>query len=210
MTAPSGTGVPSAQAWLLLWVRPRRTMSALLERPVGWTPWLLVLFGGAAHALNVRLWRDALGAPARETVSLTAGLLQGALGGLVGMLLWPTLLALVGRLFGTRAAWGRVAVAYAWCQLLVAQGLLLWLPLVAFLGGDAFGTRIQWVSAPGSAQAAWNLWVATHAVLAAYACAVWVICLAAAQRGTRVRALATTIGVLLLVMAPVALWTRTG
>ncbi|HYV20311.1 MAG TPA: Yip1 family protein [Verrucomicrobiae bacterium] len=124
--------------WLSMWTRPRATMRQILDtNPRAWVHALAIL-GGVAEFLfapipSVR----PLSGVSPGTMVVFKGF-AGVAVGLIGLYFGSFLVWLTGRWIGGRGNFVEVRAASAWPNVLSLWGVLLWLPMLAYLGLDAF------------------------------------------------------------------------
>jgi hypothetical protein len=96
----------------------------------------LAILGGVAAGLgaNVNLPGVVIPLP----VIIACKVVMGVVGGLIGLYLSAWLVTMTGRWLGGRGDFVAVRSAMAWSNVPVIWAALLWLPLLVYLGWDAF------------------------------------------------------------------------
>lgn len=141
---PPPPAVPAGEPlnpWLSIWTRPRATMRQILDtNPRSWVHRLAIL-GGIAEVVGAH-FPDAPPMPHLSVGALLAvKLCLGVLGGLFGLYLWSFVVWMTGRWIGGQGSFVQVRAASAWPNVLSVWGVLLWLPIFAYLGMEAINVN---------------------------------------------------------------------
>jgi hypothetical protein len=191
--------------WLSIWTRPRATMRQILDTdPRAWVHPLAIL-GGIAELLFAPVpAAHALLAVSPGTM-LILKCIAGVALGLIGLYLGSFVVWLAGRWLGGQGNFVEVRAASAWPNVLSLWGALLWLPMLAYLGMEAFRMN----SEPMLDDPVGMMLVAPAQVLG-LVIAVWKVivmlkCLGEAHRFSAWRALGAALLGGLLLLIPIAI-----
>jgi hypothetical protein len=135
--APDVPELVAPKPWLTMWWAPRRTVRGLIasEQRPSWIP--VVALAGINSSLLLLL--NGSGEALRDPGSAVGfAVFQGGLQLVYGVLISPFLIALVAGWFGGDGDAEDVRLAIAWAYVPVAATVILWLPLVAAFGWQAF------------------------------------------------------------------------
>ncbi|HKQ98214.1 MAG TPA: Yip1 family protein, partial [Candidatus Polarisedimenticolia bacterium] len=137
--APPADAAPATplSPWTSIFTRPRAVMRQILDRDPSRRVHLLALLGGIVEMLgsDTRVLTH-VGMPLGGIIALKVTL--GALTGLLVLYLGSGLLLLTGRWLGGRGSFVEVRSATAWSNVPAIWSALLWLPLLGYLGFEAF------------------------------------------------------------------------
>ena len=124
--------------WLSMWTRPRATMRQILDtNPRRWVHTLAIL-GGIAELLGAHI-PDTPPFPAFSLGALLAfKCVAGACAGLLLLYLGSCVVWITGRWLGGQGTFVEVRAASAWPNVLTLWAALLMLPIIAYLGTQAF------------------------------------------------------------------------
>jgi hypothetical protein len=133
--APAGEPL---NPWLSIWTRPRATMRQILDtNPRAWVHPLAIL-GGIAELLFAPVPAARPLLDVSPATMLILKCLAGVTLGLIGLYLGSCVVWLAGRWLGGLGHFVEVRAASAWPNVLSLWGALLWLPMLAYLGTEAF------------------------------------------------------------------------
>lgn len=138
IVAPEGPLNP----WTAIFTRTRAVMRQILDgNPSRWVH-LLAMAGGAIESLgaDARLLMH-VGLPAGSIVAMKA--ITGAMAGLLVLYVGGWLLLVTGRWLGGKGTFVDVRAATAWSNVPAIWGGLLYLPLVGYLGLEAFNLDVD-------------------------------------------------------------------
>lgn len=142
--APPAAAVPTGplSPWTAIFTRPRVVMRQILDRDPSRRVHLLALAGGIVEMLgsDVRVLKH-FGMPLGAIIALKVTL--GALCGLLVLYLGSGLLLMTGRWLGGRGSFVEVRSATAWSHVPAIWSALLWLPLLGYLGFEAFNLDVD-------------------------------------------------------------------
>lgn len=129
-----------------IWTSPRSTVRSILAVNPRLHVVLLACLGGVAH------WLDRAGSRDAGDTMTTLGILGlaivvGPLGGLFWLWIGSFLIRLVGKWIGGTASQAHIQTAMAWASVPGVCGLLLWIPLLLFIGGENFTSATPIVDA---------------------------------------------------------------
>jgi hypothetical protein len=116
--------------WLSIWVEPRRTIQAIVDRDPKFMVLPLAALAGIGEALDRASLRHMLDEVSLATMLLVC-LLGGIFAGIVGLYLY----AFLARVSGTS---GQLRAALAWASVPMVAALLVWLPEAWLFGRDLF------------------------------------------------------------------------
>jgi hypothetical protein len=187
--------------WLSIWTRPRATMRQILDtNPRRWMHRLAIL-GGIAEAISGHI-PDKPPFPHFDPGRLLAMKVVLGIGlGLLGLYLGAFIVWMTGRWIGGQGTFVQVRAACAWPNVLTLWGALLWLPLVAYLGMDAFNVNPETFFDDSVGMMLFAPIFAIGLVLVFWRLVVFLKCLAEAHRFSAWQALgAAVIGIVLLVI----------
>jgi hypothetical protein len=133
--APAGEPL---NPWLSLWTRPRATMRQILDTyPRRWVHSLAIL-GGIAELLSAHIPDTPPFPTFSPGAMLAVKCVAGACAGLLLLYLGSFVVWITGRWIGGQGTFVEVRAASAWPNVLTLWGALLWLPIIAYLGTQAF------------------------------------------------------------------------
>lgn len=133
---------PPRSPWLTMWLSPRVTIVRILraESRPSWIPVVaLVALHAALERLSVHYPFDTFAA---LLGGLMAALVFGSLQLVYGILIGPFLLAIVGGWLGGDADASDIRQGAAWGYVPIAVATVLWLPIIATLGWEAFNPHL--------------------------------------------------------------------
>jgi hypothetical protein len=191
--------------WLSIWTRPRATIRQILDtNPRTWVH-ALAVFGGIAELLFAPIPAVRPLLDISPATMLVFKCLAGVAVGLIGLYLGSFVVWLTGRWLGGRGNFVEVRAASAWPNVLSLWGALLWLPMVAYLGLEAFRLNTE----PMLDDPVGMMLVAPAQILGAVI-AVWKFivilkCLGEAHRFSAWRALGAALLGGLLLLIPIAI-----
>lgn len=132
---PPAPGEPLSP-WVHIWTRPRAVMRQILDTNPRRMVHRLAILGGVAAGLGTNV--NLPGIPIPLPVVIVCKLVIGVVGGLIGLYIGGGLVLMTGRWLGGRGDFVAVRSALAWSNVPVIWAALLWLPLLVYLGWDAF------------------------------------------------------------------------
>ena len=137
----TGTLARGVTPFFSIWVRPRRTMRAIIDS----NPQRLVLvlaalsgFGSALDNASTSSIGDGNSIPVVAIVALSA--VAGSLGGILTLYVGGFVMKWAGRPLGGRATQVEVRAALAWSTVPLIWALPLWIPELALAGREMFTT----------------------------------------------------------------------
>ena len=137
----TGTLARGVTPFFSIWVRPRRTMRAIIDS----NPQRLVLvlaalsgFGSALDNASTSSIGDGNNIPVVAIVALSA--VAGSLGGILTLYVGGFVMKWAGRPLGGRATQVEVRAALAWSTVPLIWALPLWIPELALAGREMFTT----------------------------------------------------------------------
>ncbi len=198
--APAEPLVP----WISIWTRPRATLRQVLDRdPRRWV-FRLAALGGTAGALNFAP-TAGFGDTYPAALVLAVVLVGGALGGILGLLVFTILVRVAGRWLGGRGGTREVMAALAWSCVPSIWGLVLWLPRAALLGEETFQPQPPGLEGNPAAAILFRLLQLAGALAGIWGFLVTLKCIAEAHEFSSWRALWTYVLMGLMVAVPVGL-----
>jgi len=198
---PPGPVVPELSPLLAVWVRPRRTMRAILDG----SPRRLVhtlTIGAAISALLVGFTRSPLGLHLGVPFVVAGAIISGALWGLVWLYLGGWLIGVTGRWLEGRADAVMVRAAIAWSSVPRIASLLLLPAFIVLLGERAFAYDAMANPLDGAAAAMLLLLSLIEFTLDIYGLILLVKCVGEAHRFSAWRGLGAVLLALLLISVP--------
>jgi len=134
------TGTTGLTPWLTIWLRPRATIRQIVGTDPGHRVILLAALSGLFRALD-GVSRGNLGDFWPLWVILVLCAVIGPLAGIIGLYLSGIILRWTGGLLGGQATEAEVRAAVAWSSVPgIAAGVILWIPMLALYGGEAFAS----------------------------------------------------------------------
>lgn len=200
----STTRIEPENPWFAIWVQPRTTMRQIIDSDPRRLVHLLAILGGAAKGLQSYVPEPAASMLPLPAI-ITMKMILGALLGLTMLYLFGLLMWLTGRLLSGAGDFVAVRAALAWSNVPAIWGLLLLLPLLAFIGWEALNADVRDVAdRPG----AFVLMVPL--LLVQFAIGVWQLvilfkCMAEAHRFSAWHALAAFIIAVIALAIPIVL-----
>jgi Yip1 domain len=122
--------------WVHIWTRPRAVMRQILDGDPRRMVHRLAILGGVAAALGANVNLPGMQIPL--TAVIVCKLVFGVVGALLGLYLFSALVLMTGRWLGGRGTFVTVRSALAWSNVPVIWAAILWLPLLVYMGWDAF------------------------------------------------------------------------
>jgi hypothetical protein len=122
--------------WVHIWTRPRAVMRQILDGDPRRMVHRLAILGGVAAALGANVNLPGMQVPL--PIVIVCKVVFGVVGALIGLYLFSALVLMTGRWLGGRGTFVTVRSALAWSNVPVIWAALLWLPLLVYLGWDAF------------------------------------------------------------------------
>lgn len=142
--APPFTAGPQAplSPWTAIFTRPRAVMRQILDRDPSRGVHLLALGGGILETLgsDTRVLSH-FGMPLGSIIAVKVML--GAVAGILLLYTGSGLLLLTGRWLGGKGSFVEVRSATAWSNVPIFWSALLWLPLLGYLGFEAFNLDVD-------------------------------------------------------------------
>jgi hypothetical protein len=134
---PGATPHGPLNPWTAIFTRPRAVMRQILDGDPSRRVHVLAIAGGIVEALgsDVRLL-SRLGLPLTSIIAVKVT--TGAMAGLLALYVGSGLLLLTGRWLGGKGSFVAVRSATAWANVPAIWSALLWLPLLGYLGFEAF------------------------------------------------------------------------
>lgn len=122
--------------WFSLWVMPRATMRQILDTNPSRFVHLLAILAGMVAAMRSHLPNPPFTFDLGVLVTVKA--IVGALAGLFGLYLSSILIWMTGRWLSGKGDFIAVRAAVSWSNVIPIWSAMLWLPLIAYLGTEAF------------------------------------------------------------------------
>ena len=190
--------------WISIWTRPRATLRRILEDDPRRSVYRLAALGGIAGALNLAT-TSGLGdtLPVAATIALV--LSGGALGGILSLFVFASLVRVAGRWFGGRGGTPEIMAALAWANVPTIAGLLLWLPRAVFLGEEMFRSVPSGLEGNPPASLFFACLELAQAVVDFWGLVITLKCVSEAHRFSAWRTLVTLILVGVMVIVPLGL-----
>ena len=132
--------------WLSIWLHPRSTIQAIIDRDPGHLVVPLAMLSGISQVLDKASSRnlgDEMGMPAL----LATCLLGGVFTGVVGLYVFGALARVAGRWLGGTGTSQHLRTAIAWAAVPTAVGLALWIPEYMVFGRDLFSAETPRIDA---------------------------------------------------------------
>ncbi len=176
--------------WMTIWLRPRATMRAVLDR----NPERLVLVLGVLWGFAVSVDTAMAKSPGdRLTVPLILALaaIFAPSTGLAALYIMGLFLTWAGRLIGGQGKARELRAAFAWSSIPRIASLLLLLPAVLLFGSDLFTSETPYLDAHPALYPLFYLYLLASAGLAGWGIVTFIKCVAEAHRFSSWRALLT-------------------
>jgi Yip1-like protein len=122
--------------WFSMWVMPRATMRQILDTNPSRFVHLLAILAGIVEVMRSHLPNPPFSLDLG--VLVTVKIIVGALAGLFGLYLWSILIWMTGKWLSGKGPFIAVRAAVAWSNVILIWSSMLWLPLIAYLGTEAF------------------------------------------------------------------------
>ncbi|HZM69276.1 MAG TPA: YIP1 family protein [Candidatus Cryosericum sp.] len=122
--------------WFSMWVMPRATMRQILDTNPSRFVHLLAILVGIVEVMRSHLPNPPFAFDLG--VLLTVKAVVGALAGLFALYLWSMLIWMTGKWLSGKGNFIAVRAAVAWSNVILIWSAMLWLPLIAYLGAEAF------------------------------------------------------------------------
>ena len=139
---PVSTSEP-LNPWFSIWVSPRATMRQILATDPRRLVHLLATVAGAGGAFQSLQMPDAVVDAVGLYPLVVLKLFVGAAVGLIILYLFGFLVRLTGSWLGGTGNFVAIRAALAWSTVPNIWSTLLWLPVLVFLGEDAFNLNIE-------------------------------------------------------------------
>jgi hypothetical protein len=136
-TASSTDGNP----WVTIWLHPRRTIRAILNRDVTYMVLAIAAVGGISQVLGRMADRNAADKISFPVILLMAAVI-GPIGGILGLYFGSWLLRVTGRWLGGSASGEEVRCSVAWGSVPAVWGSILWVPAIALTGSGLFKSEM--------------------------------------------------------------------
>ena len=199
--APAVAASEPLNPWLSMWTRPRATMRQILDtNPRRWVHRLAIL-SGIVGAIGGH-FPDHPPFPHFDPGKMLAmKIVAGICAGLLGLYIGSFMVWMTGRWIGGQGNFVQVRAATAWPNVLTLWGGLLWIPLIAYLGMDAFNLNPESLLEDSVGRLLFAPIFAIGFVIVVWRFFVFLKCLAEAHRFSAWQALgAAVIGIVLLVI----------
>ncbi len=203
---PAATPTGPLNPWTAIFTRTRAVMRQILDTDPSRGVHLLALAGGILETLgsDLRLLRH-FGLPLGSIIAIKA--ITGAMVGLIVLYLGSGLLLLTGRWLGGKGSFVEVRAATAWSNVPAIWSALLYLPIVGYLGLDAFNLDVNALKSDPV-----GLLLLVPIALAGFVLFIWRIviyckCLGEAHRFSAWHSLGAALIACVLVGIPLALMT---
>lgn len=201
--SPPGPFEP-ASPWLSIWTRPRATLRLILDTDPRRGVFRLAAAGGITEFLNFAT-RPGLGDTFSIPVLLVLALAGGAVGGILGIFIFSSLVSLTGRWLGGRGGTVEVRAALAWASVPGIWGLLLWLPRAALLGEETFHALPAGIQGNPAAVLLYGLLQILNVLIGLWGFAISLKCIGEAHGFSAWRGLGAFVLAVLFVAVPIGL-----
>jgi len=198
--APAEPLVP----WISIWTRPRATLRQVLDTDPRRFVFRLAALGGVACALRLAS-TSGFGDTHPASVVLAVCIAGGAIGGILALFLFTSLVGLAGRWLGGQGHTSEVMAALAWSYAPAIWGLALWLPRAALLGEETFRSLPASIEGNPPAALLFGFLQLAHDLIGVWGFLITLKCIAEAQRFSAWRAFGAFVLVGLMVGVPVGL-----
>ncbi len=130
--------------WVSIWTSPRLTIRQILNTdPTLYILPLICLIGIADFLENAA--NENAGDSVPVSVILLLAVVVGPIAGFVYVWLFSHLIRIVGNWLGGVAGYAQIKPALVWGSIPNAASLLLWIPIIAILGRDAFTSSAEFL-----------------------------------------------------------------
>ena len=186
--------------WFTIWVRPRATIRAIIDRDPTYLVIVLAILGGFVNSLD-RAASQSLGDKHSIVFIFGASAGVGVIWGVIWLYLFSFLLRWTGRWIGGNAEPTAMHAAVGWSNIpIIWAFLILWIPQFALFGGEIFREETPLMEASPVLSI---LFLVVAVVLAIWGVVIFLKCVAEAQGYSAWKALLNSILALLLVIVPV-------
>lgn len=179
---------PPKNPWVSVWLSPRATVRQLFHKePV---PGLFALY--CFYGLNRFLDRasdKSFGDHASTATILGLAVLLSPLIGWVNLAFWGWLLRVTGEYIGGKGDAKRIHTAVVWASLPRAAGVLIWIVLLSFFGGQVFREEMPQLDANPDLAYVFFIAVGVGVILSLWSLVLLTETLAEAQGFSRSRAI---------------------
>jgi hypothetical protein len=203
---PAATPAGPLNPWTAIFTRTRAVMRQILDADPSRGVHRLALAGGVLEMLgsDFRVLRH-FGLPLGSIIAVKA--ITGAMAGLLVLYLGSGLLLLTGRWLGGKGTFIEVRAATAWSNVPAIWGALLYLPIVGYLGLEAFNLDVGALQSDPV-----GLLLLVPIAIAGFVLLIWRIviyckCLGEAHRFSAWHGFGATLIACVLVGIPIALMT---
>jgi hypothetical protein len=190
--------------WISIWTRPRATLRQILDGDSRRSVFRLAALGGIAGALKLAT-ASGFGGTHPAAVTLAVAVSGGALGGILSLFVFTSLVRVAGRWLGGRGGTLEVMAALAWANVPSIWGLLLWLPRTALLGQEMFQSVPPGIEGNPPATLFFGLLELAQALAGFWGFLITLKCIGEAHRFSAWRALGTLVLAGLIVGVPAGL-----
>lgn len=194
------TPIEILNPWTSMWTRPRATMRGILATNPTRHVLLLSVITGIAGAFD-RAASESMGDTTSLKTIIFLALLLGPFFGILGLFIAGAMLRWTGSWLGGVASSEQVRAAVAWSSVPTIWGLLLWIPYLALLGGDMFGSELGFdLDSPQGIMLL--ALAAAELILGIWAFVVFLKCLGEAHRFSAWKALGASLLAGLILIVP--------
>ena len=189
--------------FVTIWLHPRKTIRAILDRDVTYMVLAIAAVGGISQALGRMADRNAADKISFPVILLMAAVI-GPIGGILGLYFGSWLVRVTGRWLGGTAGSEEVRCSIAWGSVPAVWGSVLWIPAIVLTGSGLFMSEMP-ESIGGTA-----LVVALALLIVQVGTAIWAFitslhCLGEAQGFSAWRAFGNFLLAGVIVMVPIVL-----
>lgn len=188
--------------FLAIWVRPRRTIRAIIDVNPLQHVWGLAAISGVYQTLD-RLIGQSIGVSLTLPITLLLTLLIGAFGGIISLIISSVLFSWSGRKLGGVGKSTDVRAALAWASVPDGVLLLISLLLIMLYGQNVFSASTAWVQ--GSAIIVLGVATLVSIILLIWRVVLSVHCLAEVHQFSAIKSILAFILGTLIIAIPIAI-----
>lgn len=182
------TALKKNNPWFTIWTRPRATMQSILDHDPEQMVFLLGILLGIYDFLS-RASAKNMGDMFTVPAIFALCIIMGPTGGLMLLYGVSALIKWTGKLLGGHGSHIEIRAAFAWSSVPLIWSLVVWIPVIALFGQEAFTKETPKIDSSIALQIEMVCWGCMQVVTFIWSFIIFLKCLAEAQRFSAWRSL---------------------
>ena len=197
------TDAKQLNPWVSMWTRPRATIQQIIDTDAAHLVLVLAAIAGVSQSLDqasIRSAGDILGLSA----IMIAAAIGGSIGGLISLYIGGALIRWTGSWIGGQGSQLNLRAAFAWSNVPVIWGMILWVPELALFGKELFTSEMPVIEASGTLSLLLFLFGVVEITIGIWAFVLFLKCVGQVQGFSAWKALGNLVLAALVIMVPLA------